>query len=458
LDDARFVATNFSGEHVVLEKGVLRDFVRGRLPREHPSYLDLKARHFLMESDSDVALELLAAQYRTRQSLLAEFTALHMFVVTLRCDHSCPYCQVSRVSEDRAAFDMTPEMADRSIGLMFRSPSRRLKVEFQGGEPLLNFDLIRQVVTAVEARSATEMRSVEFVVATNLAFLDDAKLAFMREHRVQVSTSLDGPRDLHNANRPRPEGDSYERALAGIAKAREVLGHASVAALMTTTQRSLDRPEEIVDEFVRQGFESIFLRWMSPYGFAAKSARRIGYSSEAWQEFYRRGLLHVVRLAKAGIRIREEYAAIILRRLLTPYATGYVDLQSPTGLGISAVVYNYDGDVYMSDEGRMIAEMRDRTFRLGSVLTDTYEEIFYSERLQDLVMDTMSEGIPQCADCAFQPTCGTDPTFHHVTQGDVVGHRPTSEFCSRNMFVMRLLVSLLEDDPETAAVLRGWAW
>jgi hypothetical protein len=69
----------------------------------------------------------------------------------------------------------------------------------------------------------------------------------------------------------------------------------------------------------------------------------------------------------------------------------------------------------------------------------------------------MSVGIPMCTECAFQPICGTDPTFHKATQGDVVGHRPTSDYCGRNMYIMKLLITLLEDDPEAAAILRRWA-
>jgi hypothetical protein len=59
----------------------------------------LKSKHFLRDSSSLTPITLLATKYRTKKSFLAGFTALHIFVVTLRCDHSCLYCQVSRVSE-----------------------------------------------------------------------------------------------------------------------------------------------------------------------------------------------------------------------------------------------------------------------------------------------------------------------------------------------------------------------
>lgn len=457
LDSRRIALTNIAGDFVVTTRARLRELIERTLPPEDPFYADLVSKGFVQDGVGESMLDLLATQVRTRHSRLADFTALHMFVVTLRCDHSCPYCQVSRVSSDRAAYDMTVETAEKSVDLVFQSPSPRLKVEFQGGEPLLNFEIIRFIVERIKERNERAQRDIAFVVATNLANITDDMLAFFKEHRVMISTSLDGPADLHNANRPRPGGDSYEHAVAGIQRCRETLGHDWVSALMTTTSRALDRPEEIVDEYVRLGFSSIFLRWLSPYGFAARTQGVLGYPLEAWEQFYERGLRHVLRLASTGVPIREDYASIVLRKMLTPYGGSYVDLQSPTGLGIACVVYNYDGDVYASDEGRMLAETGDDSFRLGNVHADRYEDIFLSPRLVSLVADTMTECTPGCADCAFEPWCGTDPCFHQATQGDPVGHRPTSLFCARNMFVFRLLLKILEDEPENAEILRGWA-
>ncbi|HEV2806308.1 MAG TPA: His-Xaa-Ser system radical SAM maturase HxsB [Chthoniobacterales bacterium] len=453
LDTNRYIVSNIAGNYQVMQRQDLDDLVRHRLPVHSPVYDDLKANHFLADRDSNVYRDLLAAKYRTRQARLPDFTSLHLFVVTLRCDHSCQYCQVSRVSEDRAAFDMTRETADRAIALMLESPSRQLKVEFQGGEPLLNFDLIRHIVLEVERLAGG--RKVQFVITSNLSPLTDEILEFAAAHKIFFSTSLDGPADLHNRNRPRPGGDSHARAVAGIERIRCRLGHDAVAALMTSTAESLKQPVAIIDEYVRLGFDSIFLRFISPYGFAAKTAKRIGYETDEFIEFFKRGLAYIVSLNQRGIRFRETYSTLLLQRMLTSYATGYVDLQSPAGIGISVLAYNYDGGVYAADEGRMLAEMGDETFRLGSV-QDSYEELFANSPLFSTISDTMLEGLPGCCDCALLPYCGSDPVFHHRTQGDVIGHRPTSAFCRRNMEIMRHLIRLLEDEPETAAVLRAW--
>src|SRR5262249_18600683 len=149
----------------------------------------------------------------------------------------------------------------------------------------------------------------------------------------------------------------------------------NVSALMTTTRRSLDHPTEIIDEYLRQGFRSIFLRPISPYGFAIRTRRRTGYEMDRFVEFYKTGLAYILDLNRRGVDFQEVYAKILLTKILTPYATGYVDLQSPAGAGTSVIVYNYDGDVYASDEARMLAEMRDTTFRLGNVYEDSFESM-----------------------------------------------------------------------------------
>ena len=350
---------------------------------------------------------------------------------------------------------MSPEHAERAVEMVFRSPNRHQKIEFQGGEPLLNFPRIVQIVERVEALNRREGRDIQFVIATNLSRLDDEVLAFCRQHHVHLSTSLDGPADLHDAQRPARRGSSHARTVEGIARAREALGHDRVSALMTTTPASLDRVDDIVDEYVRLGFASIFLRSLSPYGFAAKSLVR-RYTSEDWLRFYRRGLDRVLHANAIGHPMREEYTAILLQKLLRPTGTGYVDLQSPAGIGIGALVFNYDGAVYASDEGRMLAEMGDETFRLGHLDQDDYEAMMTSPALLSALDESLAESAPMCADCAFLPYCGADPVFHRATQGDLVGHKAFSAFCAKQMGALRHVIDLFERDSDVRALMLGW--
>ncbi|MCA9806285.1 MAG: His-Xaa-Ser system radical SAM maturase HxsB, partial [Cyanobacteria bacterium HKST-UBA02] len=262
---------------------------------------------------------------------------------------------------------------------------------------------------------------------------------------------------LHNTNRPRPDKDSYEKTLEGIERIRARLGPDRVSALMTTTKESLPHVKDIIDEYVQLGFDGVFLRPLSPYGFAMKTQWYQAYDVSDWLDFYFRGLDYIIELNKNGHEFTEYYAAIILNKMFSATGTGYVDLQSPAGIGIAGIVFNYDGYVYASDESRMLAEMGDTKFRLGKLGRDSYEAIMTSDALLDTLECTMTECMPSCSDCGFQPFCGSDPLYHYATQKDPVGHKALSGFCKKNMAIFRRLITLMEDDPAARSVLLSWA-
>ena len=153
LNDDEYVITNMAGEFHVIPAPMLEPDHKqdaSGLIRADPY---LRSKQFIRFPNEQAPLQLLALKIRTRLSRLAQFTNLHIFVVTLRCDHSCPYCQVSRQSESKGEFDMTREMADKSLDFVFRSPNPAIKIEFQGGEPLLNFEMVKYVVLEAKKRN-----------------------------------------------------------------------------------------------------------------------------------------------------------------------------------------------------------------------------------------------------------------------------------------------------------------
>jgi His-Xaa-Ser system radical SAM maturase HxsB len=457
LDQEKELLVNEVGEFVIGPVGTAQILIGKQLARGSGLYSTFKAKQFLTDDSSSPLIDLLATKYRTKYSFIDGFTKLHIFVVTLRCDHSCRYCQVSRQTADKSTYDMSFETAEKSVDLMMGTPARNVTLELQGGEPLLAFDVIRYIVPLAKKKAKLLNKDLDIVVTTNLANATDEILFYLRDENIKVSTSLDGPGAIHNANRPRPGNNSYELTIRNIDRARKILGGDRVAALMTTTQLSLEHPIEIIDEYVRQGFHSVFLRPISPYGFAVKTRKKTGYQMDAFLNFYRTGLAHILDINKKGYDLAEVYTKILLTKILTPYGTGYVDLQSPAGAGINVLVYNYDGDVYATDESRMLAEMGDHTFRLGNVRQHTRKQIFTGDAFVNLAAASCNQSLTGCSDCAFQPYCGSDPIHNHATQGDIFGHRPTSDFCHRNMDVIKHLFQLIaQQDKETMRIFFAW--
>ncbi len=456
LDDNRYVMTNETGEYLIVTRSQLEKFVRKTVQSDSDYYHDLKSKHFLIDDDSNVAIDLLALKYRTKAQRISQFTALHIFVVSLRCDYSCKYCQVSRQTDDKLAYDMSEETAERSLDFVFKSPSPAIKIEFQGGEPLLNFPIIHYVVEKAKERNRQHGKDLQFVITTNMSLLTDEILMFCLAHDICLSTSLDGPEDLHNRNRPRPGRDGYKLTVEGIRKGQSILGRDRVGALMTTTESSLSKAHEIIDTYLALDIDGIFLRPLSPYGFAIKNRQAYKYDVDRWFEFYKEGLDYILEINRKGHSFVELYASLIVNKIFSPFGIGYVDLQSPSGMAISAIVYNYDGDIYASDEARMLAEMGDKKFRLGSVYHDNYEDVILSDTVLDTLEATLSESLPMCNDCGFLPYCGTDPVYHYATQKDAIGHKALSGFCSKNMKIFRHIFTLLEDDPDARKTLLGW--
>ena len=292
IGDDKLILTNLVGEYFITEKKTLEDLVHHKLEQENPNYKALRSKHFLYDDQTSVAKDLLSIKFKTKHNRLAEFTSLHMFVVSLRCEHSCPYCQVSRQSDDKVKYDMSEEVALKSLDLALRSPSPNIKIEFQGGESLLNFDLIKFIVE--EAKRRETNKNLTFVIATNLAVVTRDILEYCKIHGIHISTSLDGPKELHNKNRPRPGKNSYEKTIEGINLSREVLGPDMVSALMTTTEASLAYPKEIINEYIQNNFNEIFLRPLSPYGFAIKTKKFNEYNADKWFEFYKEDMEYII--------------------------------------------------------------------------------------------------------------------------------------------------------------------
>ncbi len=456
-DENRVFVSSLAGDWLILDRDVFERAAHRQLGADDPILADMEARYLVTTDTERSTLAPLLSQYRTRKSYLTTGPALHIFVVSLRCHHTCTYCQVSRQGAMATTFDMPAATVRHAVDRLFEWPSPTLTIEFQGGEPLLHFDRVRSITEAIIERNRSENRALRFVLASTLHDLTDEQLAFMKAHAFQLSTSLDGPEWLHNANRPRPERDSYRRTLEGIDRGRHALGEGSVSALTTLTKLSLEAPREIINEYQKQGFHSISLRPLSPYGFAAKMRERNGYRVEDFLRFYDTALDHLLEINSSGYLLEESYASLLLSQLLGPYSHGYVDLRSPTGAGFGAIVYDYDGRVYPSDEARMLAAMGDHSFALGRI-DEPVDTWLYSPAMQRVAAAGVAEALPTCSDCAYVPLCGADPVDHYARQGDSIGHRPSSDFCTRQMGMFDLLLHKYEkSNTKDRAILESWA-
>lgn len=456
--DGTVLMVNEAGDYAFLPEPQFEAFARQDLDPEEEAFRILKGKHFVAEDDLPVAVDLLANKYRTRKGFLRDFTSLHMLVITLRCNQDCQYCQVSAESDEAREFDMTPETARVIVERIFEGPSNHIKIEFQGGEPTLNWPALTAAVNHAEKLNKIAAKNLSFVVCTNLTAISQEQLEFLQAHGISISTSLDGPASVHNKHRILRNGkDTYASFLDNLSLARQICGQDAASALMTTTRSNLSDFCLVVDEYLRLGFQGVFFRSLNPYGMAAENRDDLAYTPAEWLAAYRDGLDYIIEKNLEGNYFPEFFTTLLLTRILTPFPTGFVDLQSPTGAGIAGAIYDYQGDVFPSDEARMLSRMGDNYFRLGNVRESSFKEIFNGRKLRDIVSQGNVEVMPYCASCVYQAYCGVDPVRNYLETGDVVGKRPGSDFCEKAMGAFDILFEKLrkEDEREMAVF---WSW
>lgn len=447
------ILVNEVGDYLVTPIGTSQRIVERKLNEDEELYKDLIANFFISDTLIPSLIDNLATRYRTKKAFLDNFTALHIFVLTLRCNQNCIYCQASSRVSDQSECDISFETLDYAINHMFHSPSPSLTMEFQGGESTLVPEKLRYAIEKAEEINSLQKRNITYVLCTNSVNLSSEILSICKQYKVLISTSLDGPEFIHNHNRGK--SDSYQKVLKGISLAREELGQDNVSALMTTSHLSLDYPKEIIDSYIENGFYNIFLRALNPYGLAYGNDDLVDYY-QRFIEFYKQALDYIIEINKKDIFFEESFTCLLLKKILTPFPIGFVDLQSPAGIINGVIVYNYDGYVYASDESRMLAEKGDFTFRLGNV-KDSYNNIFYGKTTLEIARTWSNEALAGCSDCAYQVYCGADPVRNYSTQNDMEGFRPNSLFCKKNKEIIEHIFSLLINrNDEVMPIFKKW--
>jgi His-Xaa-Ser system radical SAM maturase HxsB len=457
----RVLITNQEGRWLLLTEEEFGLFARGEAKEGSDLHERLKSHNFLRDHyDVLGAAEML----RKRKGFIHYGPNLHVFVITLRCNETCVYCHASRANMDALHTDMSPEIIEKSVDLVLQSTNPYVTIEFQGGEPLVNWEGIKHTIEYALEKNAAIGKNLEFTMVSNLALMTDEIMDYLLEHKVQICTSIDGPAHVHDKQRKLPGMSSHDRAVHWLRRINgryEEMGldptlyH--VEALLTTTRAALPLHKEVVDTYVDLGVKSLFLRPLDPFGFAEKTADKIEYPREEYMEFYKNALDYMIELNKSGTQILERYAAIFLTKILRGEDPNFLDIRWPGGGGIGQIAYNYDGKVFASDEGRMLHEMGDDTFELGHVNEHSYRELLGHPTVRALALASNLEQNPDCVSCTYLPYCGVPPVHSHKTQGTIFGRMRESTLCYVHKHIQDYLFEkLAEGDPETLDIFDKW--
>ncbi len=175
------------------------------------------------------------------------------------CNLNCEYCFASqgKYHGDRAV--MSLDVAKRALDFLIEnSPGRRnLEVDFFGGEPLMNFDMLKELVKYAREREKECGKNFRFTLTTNGLLIDDDVIDFANREMSNVVLSLDGRKEIHDRYRVDYAGNgSWERIVPKFQKLVEARGHKNYYMRGTFTHANPDFLKDI-EKMLELGFTEL---------------------------------------------------------------------------------------------------------------------------------------------------------------------------------------------------------
>ena len=445
-----YLLTNDTGAYSLLSEEEFGHFRRNQMSYDTPKWKELEEKHFCHSGSLEGFLRHSENAIRDGNSYLFEATSLFILAVTNECNNRCIYCQANG---NKKTCHMSEEVAEAALQKIAQSPSEKITIEFQGGEPLVNYRIIKYVIERAEV--ILKNKDVQFAVVSNLSLVTPEIADFFKKNNVSVSTSLDGPRSLHDLNRPSASGkSSYDEMIRG----KKILNSAGIylGAIETTTAYSLEYPTEIVDTYQKLGFHQMFLRPLTRLGEAASNWGKVGYTPERYLEFYKACLKRIIDYNLKGYDLMEYHAALFLSKIIRGKAVNYMELRSPCGAGLGQMAITADGNVYTCDEGRMMAEIGDESFRIGNVFLDDYDNWIESPCCHAVCSASLLDTLPTCSSCVYKPYCGVCPVVNYAINGNIV--KVSKDKCKIYKGILDALFEyIIRVDPSILKIFAEWS-
>ncbi len=135
------------------------------------------------------------------------------------CNLKCRYCFAGDGTYGSDHSLMSTETGCKAIDFLLTSSGarRHLEIDFFGGEPLLNFETVKQLVAYGNEKAAAKGKKIKFTLTTNAVLLSKEVRDYLNEQDISVVLSLDGRKKVHDAMRPFVGGQgSYEKIIGNI--------------------------------------------------------------------------------------------------------------------------------------------------------------------------------------------------------------------------------------------------
>ncbi|KAB3527673.1 thioether cross-link-forming SCIFF peptide maturase [Alkaliphilus serpentinus] len=283
------------------------------------------------------------------------------------CNIRCKYCFASQGDFKGQRTLMDSEIGKKAIDfLLTHSGNRRnLEVDFFGGEPLLNFEMVKEIVDYGREREKEYGKNLRFTMTTNGVLLDDEKMDYINKNMHNVVLSIDGREEVNDTMRYTVKGKgTYDVILPKLKKMAEIRNHEGYYVRGTFTSFNLDFSKDVL-HLADLGFKNI-----SVEPVVAEANQDYAIKEEDLPTVFN----HYEQLAEEYVKRKKEGRDFNFFHFMIDLNQGPCVIKRIVGCGAGAeyIAVTPEGDLYPCHQF-----VGNEDFKIGSVVTGELNRDMY---------------------------------------------------------------------------------
>ena len=400
------------------------DYLDGAVPEEPPAAMEEALRDRWPRETFEEAYEELKELYR--QGLLFSEDGYERFSdmmvnspvkamclnVAHDCNLRCEYCFAAKGDFGCGRKLMPLEVGKKAIDFLITHSAGRhnLEMDFFGGEPLMNWDVVKELVLYAREQEKLYNKNFRFTITTNGLLLTDDKIDFINREMSNCVLSLDGRKEVNDRLRVRVDGTGcYDQIVPKYQKLVAQRGDKDYYARGTFTKYNLDFTEDVL-HMADLGFDQVSVE-------PVVSDEKLDYSIKT--EDLTRVFEEYERLANALIRRRKEGRGFNFFHFMIDLNQGPCAIKRLRGCGCGNeyVAVTPEGDIYPCHQF-----VGDEQWKMGNVLEDSFD-LSMKERFAKANVYSK----PECKNCWAKLYCsGGCNANNWQYEGDILHSHPLS--------------------------------
>ena len=232
------------------DKGEILDFVKAQqLPYTEEETAEAVGEILLLAQEGQLYTEDIYENYIDsfkKRETVVKALCLH---IAHDCNLACRYCFAEEGEYHGRRAIMSYEVGKKALDFLVANSGNRtnLEVDFFGGEPLMNWEVVKQLVAYGRSLEEEHHKKFRFTITTNGVLLNDEILEFVNKEMGNMVLSIDGRKEVHDRMRPHRGGQgSYDEIVPKFKKAAESRGQMNYYVRGTYTHYNTDFAKDVL--------------------------------------------------------------------------------------------------------------------------------------------------------------------------------------------------------------------